>query len=276
MIPLPTEWSALCVIVFLLGMRHGLDADHLSTIDGLTRLSSRHGRRFSRYCGTLFSLGHGAVVIFVSISVGLLGERWTPPNWIDLLGTWISIAFLLLIGIVNLNAVFSAKPGAIVPVAGLKGRFFLRLVRADSALGVAGVGALFAVSFDTLSQATLFALAAVQFSGIANAVMLGLLFVLGMLITDGLNGWWIAHLISRADRVAALASRVMTVSLSLVSLIVAGLGVGKLASPALDRWSEGNELACGLTVTLTVAISYVAARWVCREAAAPRVRILRR
>ena len=38
---LPTDWGALCALVFLLGMRHGFDADHLATIDGLTRLNRR-------------------------------------------------------------------------------------------------------------------------------------------------------------------------------------------------------------------------------------------
>ena len=33
---LPTEWSALCAIVFLFGMRHG-SADHLAALDGLVR-----------------------------------------------------------------------------------------------------------------------------------------------------------------------------------------------------------------------------------------------
>ena len=41
---LPTDWSALCALVFLLGMRHGFDADHLATIDGYTRLNSRQGQ----------------------------------------------------------------------------------------------------------------------------------------------------------------------------------------------------------------------------------------
>ena len=29
---LPSEWSALCALVFLLGLRHGFDADHLAAI----------------------------------------------------------------------------------------------------------------------------------------------------------------------------------------------------------------------------------------------------
>ena len=55
---LPTDWSALCALVFLLGMRHGFDADHLATINGLTRLGSQSRSPFARYGGVLFSLGH--------------------------------------------------------------------------------------------------------------------------------------------------------------------------------------------------------------------------
>jgi high-affinity nickel-transport protein len=99
---LPTDWSALCAVVFLLGRRHGFDADHLAAIDGVTRLATgeRHGH--GRYCGALFSAGHGAVVLLIAAVVGALGERWEPPTWLNAVGTWVSIGFLLLLGIANL------------------------------------------------------------------------------------------------------------------------------------------------------------------------------
>ena len=45
---LPTEWTSLAAVVFLLGLKHGFDADHLATIDGLTRVNARAGRPFAR------------------------------------------------------------------------------------------------------------------------------------------------------------------------------------------------------------------------------------
>ena len=256
---LPTDWSALCVVIFLLGMRHGFDADHLATIDGLTRINSRQQKSFSRYCGLLFSLGHGFVVMAIAVVIGLLSERWVPPEWLDAFGTWVSIAFLLLLGTVNLQAVLSATPGKAVSLVGLKGRIFGRITQVHSATGVAAVGALFAMSFDTMSQAALFAVTATQYGGLAHAVMLGLLFVLGMIATDGLNGWWISRLIARADRIAALASRIMGVAVSSVSLLVAALSFGKMVSPLIDKWSDGKEMVFGCILVSIIAVSYLVA-----------------
>jgi high-affinity nickel-transport protein len=262
---LPTDWSALCAIIFLLGMRHGFDADHLATIDGLTRLSSLKRSAFARYCGLLFSLGHGAVVLGIAVAVGLLSTRWAPPSWLDATGTWISIGFLLALGIVNLHAVLRSEAGTKVALVGVKGRVFGRILRVHSPAGVGAVGALFALSFDTVSQTALFAVAATQYGGVAHAVMLGLLFVLGMVVTDALNGWWISRLIARADQIAVLASRIMSVAVSGVSLLVAGLGLAKMASPLIDTWSEGKELVFGAIVVLVIAASYLLASTLARR-----------
>lgn len=261
---LPDTWGALCALVFMLGLRHGFDADHLAAIDGLTRLSSRNGQRHARYCGALFSLGHGAVVVAIAIAVALLSERWKTPQWLDATGAWISIAFLLLIGIVNLRATIEAPPGSVVSLVSVKGRFLGRLMQARRPESVAAVGSMFALSFDTVSQSALFAMTATHFGGVAHALTLALLFVLGMLAADGLNGWWISNLITRADRTAAIASRAMSVTISLASLAVASFGIGKLVSPAVEHWGDGKELLFGACVVALIAVSYLLACWVAR------------
>jgi len=264
---LPADWGALCALVFLLGMRHGLDADHLAAIDGLTRISARRHQRHARYCGALFSLGHGAIVLTIALLAGTLGARWVPPGWFELLGGGVSIAFLLLIGLVNLRAVLKAPAGAPVPLVGVRGRLVDRLLgrttNSSSPTAVMGVGALFALSFDTLSQSALFAVMAVQFGGVAHALTLGLLFVLGMVISDGANGWWISRLIGRTDRLAAVASRTMTLAVACVSLLVAAIGAARMASRWVDGWLQGSELTIGLSVVALVGLSYLLA---CRRA----------
>lgn len=260
---LPADWSALCALVFILGMRHGLDADHLAAIDGLTRLSSRQGRSYARYCGALFSLGHGMVVLSIAALAVALGSHWVPPSWFESLGSIISIGFLAVIGIVNLRAVLSADLHAVVPLVGLRGkavsRLLARLGHTQGSVAVIGVGSLFALSFDTLSQSALFAVMAVQFGGIEHALTLGLLFVLGMLASDGANGWWISHLIGRTDRLAVVASRVMTMAVACVSLLVAAIGITRLASHEFEGWTEGKELAIGAAVIVLIGASYLVA-----------------
>jgi len=267
---LPTEWSALAALVFLLGLKHGFDADHLAAIDGLTRHNTRHGRGFARSCGALFSLGHGAIVVAIALAVGLASERWTAPGWLEVSGAWVSIAFLTLIGIVNLRAVLAAAPHEVVAPVGIKGRFLGRLNQAARPWSVALVGSLFALSFDTVSQSALFALTATQFGGIGHALALGLLFVLGMLVTDGVNGLWISRLIARADQVAVIASRVMSLAVSGVALLVAAFGAARLALPSVDGWSDGKEVAFGALVVSLIGVSYLVARNLARRDMARR------
>ncbi len=270
---LPTEWSALCLAVFLLGLRHGLDADHLAAIDGLTRLGARATGRVSRWAGVWFSLGHGAIVMAIAVGVGWLGGRWAPPAWFDTLGAAISIGFLLLIGFVNLRAVLRATPGEQVGLVGVRGRLVTGLLRlagqAPGAAAVTGVGALFALSFDTLSQSALFGALALSYGGPQYGLVLGALFVSGMLAADGVNGWWMSTLIRRADKVAAMASRVMTAAVACVSLGIAAVGLARLSSEHVSGWWEGKELALSLSVLAFVVVSYAAAVRMGRPAAVP-------
>jgi high-affinity nickel-transport protein len=248
------------------------DADHLATIDGLTRLNRHRHPWLARGCGALFSAGHGAVVVAIALVVGSASRRWAPPAWLDGFGAWFSVAFLLALGLANLGAVLAATPGQPVALVGLKGRLLGRVARAQSPLGVAVVGAVFALSFDTVSQAVLFAATATQFGGTGHALVLALLFVAGMLATDGLNGWWIARLIARADDIAALASRTMGAAVAGVSLLVAALGAGRLLSPAIEGWSEGKEPLLGAVVVGLIGAAYLAANAYARARLIPQGR----
>lgn len=261
---MPTDVPWLCLAVLLLGLRHGFDADHLAAIDGLTRLQARAGRPLARWCGALFSLGHGAVVIIVGQAVAWFSRQWQVPGWLEPAGSWCSIAVLLWLGVLNLRAVMAAGPGELVSPVGLRGRWLIRWMPArgtGSAVGVAGVGALFALSFDTLTQAALFAAAGVALGGSGLALLVGLCFLLGMLITDAINGWWLARLLARADRLAVRASRVMGLAVAGLSLGVAALALARQGSATLDGWAEHQGLAISGTAVAVLALSYLLARW---------------
>ena len=106
----------LILVVFALGAKHGMDPDHLATIDGLTRFNAGRRPRLARWSGCLFSLGHGAVVTLVAGLVASLSGAFAVPAWLEELGAWISIVFLAALGISNI----AARPKGMIqkPVSG--------------------------------------------------------------------------------------------------------------------------------------------------------------
>mgnify|MGYP000854551751 FL=1 len=256
---LPNDWIALLALVFALGARHGLDADHLATIDGLTRYNLRISPRRARWCGTLFSLGHGGIVMAIALSVGFASSTWQVPDWMEAVGNAISIAFLTVLGILNLHAVLNAPAGAMVATIGFKAGALRRLQATSHPAAIAGVGALFALSFDTMSQAALFAVTATRHGGAGHAALLGLAFLAGMLLADGANGLWIARLLNRADDRARIASRLMGLMVAAISLGVAAFGLVRWLDADVAHWYEGRELAIGLGVIALLAASFALA-----------------
>jgi high-affinity nickel-transport protein len=259
-----SEALALVAIALTLGVKHGLDADHLVAIDALTRFNLQARPRFARWCGVVFSLGHGAVVIAVSILAGALAGRWTVPEGFRDVGAWISIGFLTALGALNLWGVWRTPADAVVQPAGLRARLLGGLMRTSRPAAVAAVGALFALSFDTLSQAALLAVTAQQVSRWELGVALALAFTLGMTLADGANGVWVASMLRAADRRARIASRVMGLAVGVLSLAVAAFGAVRFFSPSAARWVEGRELALGLCLALALACTYAIAMAISR------------
>lgn len=255
---LPTDWTALLSLVFVLGLRHGIDADHIATIDALTRLQAGREGKTARWCGTLFALGHGAVVLVVVATLALASHSWRVPAWLAPLGNAVSIALLVALGVANLRAVLGAAPGAAVTLQGWRGRGLARLLdhrHCGHHAAAGAVGALFALSFDTVGLAVMFALAGLAAGGAGHAALLAAAFAGGMLITDGANGWWLARLLCCADVAAARASRLTAAAVAVLSLAVAALGVARWVSPAAEAWAEGLGAALVASVTgLTLAL----------------------
>lgn len=90
--------SGLGIVAYVLGLRHGVDADHIAAIDNTTRKLIQQGKpRFT--VGTWFSLGHSTIVfgliatiVFVTRSV--ISQIPVLQNWGAIAGTIISGAFL--------------------------------------------------------------------------------------------------------------------------------------------------------------------------------------
>jgi len=162
--------------------------------------------------------------------------------------------------------VFRARPGEVVRTVGLKSRFLGSLVETSHPAVIASIGAAFALSFDTLSQAMLFSITGLSVAGWMFAAALGLVFTAGMVATDSVNGYTMSKLIYRADRRAAVASRIMSLAVALLSLLIAGLGFARLHWPAVDQKAESLGLALGVAVVLVMVAAFILAMRAARAA----------
>lgn len=261
---LPQDLPSLALLVILMGIRHGFDPDHLAAIDGMTRYNVRERPRLARLAGVFFSVGHGLVIASVAVSVALLARQLSPPQWLDRLGTWLSIAVLVALALINIHSALRTPQHEVVSLTGWRSALFARFLQAGTPVMMLGVGIVFALSFETLSQASLFAMIATRYQGWLPALLLAGLFIVGMVITDGLNGWFISRLIRRSDRTARVASRVMALSVSGVSLMVAGLGIASELFPAVDAWRDGKETWMGAGVVALMVGSYLLGQWLVR------------
>ena len=93
--------TGTAVLAYTLGLRHALDADHISAIDLMTRRLIASGQR-PVAVGTFFSLGHSTIVIITCVVVaatsGALRDRFNGFERVgNIIGTSVSSAVLLIL-----------------------------------------------------------------------------------------------------------------------------------------------------------------------------------
>lgn len=202
------SFVALGLLVYTLGLRHGLDADHIAAIDNTTRKLLQEGKR-PLTVGTWFSLGHSTIV--VALVVALVIAEQAVFGRIDALrtagsviGTSISGFFLFVIGAVNLVVAFEIyrifrglrehrfgerELEEQLLKRGFMNRYFGRLFRVvSSPRQVYPIGVLFGLGFDTASEVALIAIALTVATTttlpLYAVLVLPLLFTCGMVVVD--------------------------------------------------------------------------------------------
>ena len=183
--------------LFALGLRHGLDPDHIAAIDGMTLRAHDQGHSHARWTGGLFSLGHGLVVVAIAMLTAALSSQIKPPESVLAVAQWIPLMFLIWVGIVNLIALL--KPTDYQPVS-VRGRWLPKRWQGRSdPLAAAVVGVLFATVFDTITLAATWGFAASTQGGVWVGLVAGLAFTAGMVLCDTADSWLIVYLSCKAD-----------------------------------------------------------------------------
>ena len=170
-------------LMFLLGLRHGLDPDHIAMIDNMVFAAADRKSRLAPWTGTLFALGHSLAFGVVALAVSGLAGALTPPEWFAGVVDGLVFAILLVIGLTNLVRLL--RPGQF---RAAKGPLLIILT-----------GALFGLVFDTVTQAAAWGAAATTSDGLTATLALVLSFAAGMLIVDTLD----SHIVARVLRSAS-------------------------------------------------------------------------
>jgi high-affinity nickel-transport protein len=195
---LPVSGLAL---FFVLGLRHGVEPDHIAAIDGMTlRAIDRH-ERHAPWTGSLFALGHGAAIAAIAIAVSLLAASFTLPPLLLAFTDWLPIVLLAMLGAWNLRALLT--PGAYRP-ASVRMRLMPASLRERTDLwSTVAVGLLFALVIDTVAHISAWSVFATHRGGWSAGLVAGLLFSVGMLVASTASSQLLWRLIGSSRSEAA-------------------------------------------------------------------------
>jgi len=246
-------------LMFVLGLRHGLDPDHIAAIDGMTMHVLRTRSGAARWVGTLFSLGHGTVVTGIAVGVGLASRDIMLPRLLAIMAGWLPIALLTLIGLSNLRTLLAQPDGTKSRWSAL--RLAGPLARSGHPAGIFLVGVIFALVFDTASQAAAWGLAATVQGGTAAALTIGVVFTLGMVVTDTVDSRVVAGILQRAAQADVRRfRRLLAWCIVATSLGMAAYGIATRINPALSVGDSGYS-TIGLVLFAPFALGYIWMLW---------------
>lgn len=294
----PTALS-VAVLVYTLGLRHAVDADHIAAIDNVTRKLLQDGQR-PVATGFFFAVGHSAVVTIVAAAVAYAATALVNLQGFRGLAGSISTAasslFLLAIAAINISIFLSVwRTYRHVRVGGafneadldllLGGRgpmsrvlrpLFRLITRSWHMLPL---GFVFGLGFDTATEVTMFSLSATQASHgttLVALLLLPALFAAGMSLVDTLDGvvmlgayeWAVLNPLRRlkynlAITFASAALALVTGGIELIGFLCDTIGLsGRLWSWIAALKEDFNSLGFAVVAIflLAWAISHLLSR----------------
>lgn len=267
------------VVACGLGMRHAFDADHIATIDNVTRRLRQRGQRPAGI-GFLFSLGHSTVVTLLILGLALAFAHVHAAlnafiDWGVLASTLFSALILTSLGLANLGVFRQLVRRLHKPECGMDlDPSGMRAVRPwparawsdiDCSWKMYPVGMLFGLGFDTATEVTLLAISAgaVQSGHFPLWAVLAfpLLFTAGMCLMDTLQSLLMLRMydwaVAGGDRSLKLNTFITGTSM-LFALGVAGIRWADLANMHVMRVDLSGSSAVGLIASGIMLVAWLA------------------
>jgi len=169
-------------LFLLVGLRHGMEPDHIAAIDGMTLRALDRREPHAPWVGAWFALGHAAVVTVLAGGVGFAAASFMLPAPIISVFDWLPVLLLLLLGGWNLRALLA--PGEYRPDS-VRMRLMPSALRERTDIASTMlIGVLFATVVDTLAHVSAWSVFAAQRGGWWAGMLAGLLFSAGFLATS--------------------------------------------------------------------------------------------
>jgi len=172
--------------MFLFGMRHALDVDHITAIDNLVRMHD--ARKSTRWVGTGFSAGHMiAILSEMLLIIYLVGS--TTSGKLDQLSFSGGVTGAIALATIGAINIYSMKRWGKTGSAILASKIVTRthILRPFGSAFVTGL--VFGIGFDTATQISALTLSVVASAtlGVQVALMLAGFFALGLIPVDTLD-----------------------------------------------------------------------------------------
>ncbi|MFK7049746.1 MULTISPECIES: NAD+ synthetase [Flavobacterium] len=194
---LSNNLSAL-LILFILGLRHGLDPDHITVIDNYTYRLHEKNDTWSKWVGTLFTLGHGVMVTLIALVLSYLKNNFEVPIWVDSLLNWLPMFLLFTMGIRNIITLLQSETTYSLNIKKYLIPKFLD--KSIHPITVFITGVIFGFIFDTSSQIAAFGLAVSGTHHWLFSVVGGVVFSIGLMFTGTIDSYLLSKLLKTFDR----------------------------------------------------------------------------
>ncbi|BBP03731.1 nickel/cobalt efflux system [Sulfuriferula plumbiphila] len=280
-------------LAYTFGLRHAFDADHIASIDTVTRKLMQQNRRPATV-GFHFAIGHSLAVLAFVIAIAALAawsaasEKFSFMAGAGVASTFFSASFLLAMAMLNLMIARSTylafrqvrNGGAyaaedfdlLLNKRGFLSRIFRPLFRlVDKSWHMIFIGFLFGLGFDTATEVSLLGIAGVEAAkglSVWTILVFPALFAAGMSLMDTTDGILMVRTYGWAFRnpIRKLYYNLsITIVSAVIALLIAGIEILALISEQFSLkghlWNQVNSLSEHWELIGILVVSIFVASW---------------
>jgi high-affinity nickel permease len=185
------ELLTFAFLAILIGMRHGLDSDHVAAIADMVGSENRKKRQLS--LGVTYAIGHGIIVLIIGLLTLYVGTK-LPEQAQNMLEVLVGITLLILGGFILFSIIKSKKDYEFKSRFTIMYEFLLKISKkvggkeikvSPIGLGITGaflIGIIHGIGVESPTQIAVIT-SAVGFNDTAAATAQLVLFVIGLLVS---------------------------------------------------------------------------------------------